>query len=183
MEIKNNHRWEATPKTNTNETLFQRFVWNLLPVLIIASIALAGCSGRSRGRAIKEAIQNVKETMDVALPDIVHPEPYKYTGGGGDCAWVPEMTSSKETLRYQVEVPLPVGDDGHERQARAVQHWIAKGGKLRTLPYPNGPPSEVDYDGGSILAFAMTTRGRTQDPKGPATFYIVATTPCVPKED
>ena len=93
------------------------------------------------------------------------------------------MNSSKETLRYQAEVPLPVGDDGRDRQARAVKHWIDKGGKLRTLPYANGPASEVDFGGGSILAFAMPTRGRTQDPHGGSTFYIVATTPCVPKED
>jgi hypothetical protein len=146
-------------------------------------IALSACLGPSRERAVKDAIQQVKETMDVALPDIAHPEPYKYMGGGGDCAWVPEMTSSKETLRYQVEVPLPEGDDGRDRQAKAVQHWIDKGGKLREVPYRQGPAAEVDYRGGSILAFALTTRRRKEDPEGMATFYIVATTPCVPKEE
>jgi hypothetical protein len=153
----------------------------LVPITVV--IVLSACLGPSRERAIKDAIQQVKETMDVAVPDVTHPEPYKYTGGGGDCAWVPEMTSSKETLRYQAEVPLPVGDDGRDRQVRAVQHWLDKGGKLRTVPYRQGPASEVDYDGGSILAFAMTTRRRKEDPEGLATFYIVATTPCVAKEE
>jgi hypothetical protein len=164
-------------------TVIRRFVWNMLLGAVITCTALTACFGPSRDRAIKEAIRNVKETMDVALPDVAHPEPYKYTGGGGDCAWVPEMTSSKETLRYQVEVPLPAGDDGIARQDRAFKHWVDKGGTIRRLSSQNEPPAEVDYRGGSILAFAMPTRGRIQDPKGPVTFYIVATTPCVPKED
>jgi hypothetical protein len=151
--------------------------------LITVVIVLSACFGPSRERAIKDAIQQVKETMDVALPDVSHPEPYKYMGGGGDCAWVPEMTSSKETIRYQAEVPLPLGDDGRGRQVRAVQYWIDKGGKLREVPYRQGPASEVDYNGGSVLMFAMTTRRRKEDPDGVATFYIVATTPCVTKEE
>jgi hypothetical protein len=151
-------------------------------VLIMAVIALSACFSPSRDRAIEDAIEQVKETMDVALPDAAHPEPYKYTGGGGDCAWVPELSSSKETLRYQVEVPLTPDDDGIDRQAKAVQHWIDKGGEVRSVPFRKGPPSEVDYRGGSILAFAMPTRGRIPDPQGPSTFYIVATTPCVSKE-
>src|SRR5258706_7064384 len=113
--------------------------FKMILVAIMAVTSLSACLVPSRERAIKDAIQNVKETMDVAVPDVVHPEPYKYTGGGGDCAWIPEITSSKETLRYQAEVPLPVGDDGRDRQARAVQHWIDKGGKLRDVPYRQGP--------------------------------------------
>ena len=154
----------------------------LLLFIVATALVNYGCFGPSRERAIKEAIQQVKETMDVALPDVPHPDPYKYTGGGGDCAWVPEMTSSKETLRYQVEVPLPAGDDGRERQTRAIQHWLDKDGKLRNVPYRNGPPSEVDYKGGSILAVAMPTRG-AKDQQNSSTFYIVATTPCVSKEE
>jgi hypothetical protein len=150
-------------------------------VLLTTIISTSGCLRPSRDRAIKDAIKQVKETMDVALPDIPHPEPYKYPDGG-DCAWVPELPSSKETLRYQVEVQLPPGDDGHDRQTRAIKHWLDKGATIRELPYSNGPPSEVEYNGGSILAFAMTARGKAQDPQGPSTFYIVATTPCVSKE-
>lgn len=150
--------------------------------LVVSVIGFTACLGPSRKGAIDTAIRQVKETMTVAVPDIEHPEPYKYEDAG-DCAWVPGLTSTKETLRYQVEVPLPVGDDGRERQARAVQHWVDKGGTIRQLPYQNGPPAEVNYKGGSILAFAMTMKGRNKDPYGPATLYIVATTPCVPKEN
>ena len=153
----------------------------IVPLAVV--IVLSACLGPSRERAIKDAIQQVKETMDVALTDMTHPEPYKYTGGGGDCAWVPELPSSKETLRYQAEIALPPGDDGRERQARAVQHWIDKGGTLRSVPYVNGPAREVDYRGGSILAFAMPTRGQKPAESTQTSFYIVATTPCVSKEE
>lgn len=164
------------------EPCFTRSAATTLTAALIAGL-LFGCSpfGPSRERAISDAISQVKETMDVALPDVPHPEPYRYQDAG-DCAWVPEMPSSKETLRYQVEVPLPVGDDGLERQAKAVRHWVDKGGEIRVLPYDTGrPPVEVNYRGGSILAFAMPTRGG-KDPNL-STFYIVATTPCIAKEE
>ncbi len=144
--------------------------------------ASCGIFGPSRERAIEDAIAQVKETMGVAIPDLKQPEPYKYEGGG-DCALVPGLSSTKEMLRYQVEIGLPAGDDGRERQARAVQHWVDKGGTIRTLPYPNGPPSEVDYKGGSITAFAMNRSGRSNETGGPTQFWIVATTPCIPKID
>jgi len=150
---------------------------------IVVACVLISCSpfGPSRQSAIDDAISQVKETMDVALPDVPHPEPYRYQDAG-DCAWVPELPSSKETLRYQVEVPLPSGDNGLERQAKAVRHWVEKGGEIRVLPYDTGrPAAEVNYRGGSILAFAMQTRGG-KDPQSFA-FYIVATTPCIPKEE
>jgi hypothetical protein len=150
--------------------------------LIIASVVFSGCFGPNREKAIENAISQVKETMDVAVPDLPHPEPYKYQDAG-DCALVPELPSSKETLRYQVQLPLLAGDDGLERQARAVQHWVDKGGTIRTLPYRNGPPNEVDYKGGSIMAFAMQRRGRSNEESGQAEFWIVATTPCIPKID
>ncbi len=144
---------------------------------------LSGCLfGPSRERAIKDAILHVKETMDVALPDVAHPEPYKYEDAG-DCAWVPELPSSKESLRYQVEVPLPDGDDGHARQERAAKHWIEKGGKLRTMPHQSVAAAEVDYDGGSILVFAMPDRRTKPGEQGRSMFYIVATTPCIAKEN
>src|SRR5262245_10302009 len=107
--------------------------------LILLSV---GCFGPSREAAIDRAVEQVEETMDVALPDLPHPEPYRYPDGG-DCAWVPGLPSDEETLRYQVEVPLPAGDDGLDRQARAVAHWVQRGGTIRGVPYPNGPPAEV----------------------------------------
>src|SRR5687767_15277015 len=101
--------------------------------------------GPSRESGIETAREQVKETMRVALPDVSHPEPYEYEDAG-DCALVPGLNSSKETLRYQAEIPLPAGDNGLERQARAVKHWIDKGGSLRKLPYDTGkPPNEVNY--------------------------------------
>lgn len=118
--------------------------------------------------------------MAIALPDLNHPEPYRYQDAG-DCALVPGMNSSKETLRYQVEVPLPYGDKGLHRQANAVKYWVDKGGTIRTLSYDTGrPPAEVSYNGGSIMAFAMPRRDRSGT-EGESTFVIVATTPCIPK--
>ncbi|MEP7149262.1 MAG: hypothetical protein ABI857_10295 [Acidobacteriota bacterium] len=157
----------------------KHLVTGILAVLLFSSCS--GPFGPSRERAIENAIAQVKETMSVAVPDLQQPEPYKYEGGG-DCALVPGLSSSKEMLRYQVEIALPAGDDGLERQARTMQHWVDKGGTIRTLPYPNGPASEVDYKGGSIMAFAMQ-RGRTKESTGPTEFLIVASTPCVPKID
>ena len=154
----------------------------VLTVSLAGFILLSGCSGPfgpSRDGAIEEAIEQVRETMEIALPDIRHPEPYRYEDAG-DCALVPGLNSSKETLRYQVEVPLPEGDDGRERQAKALKHWIDKGGEPRKLSYQT-ESHEVNYRGGSIIAFAMPTRGRKSDLPGQSSFYIVATTPCIPK--
>src|SRR5687767_13050341 len=113
--------------------------------------------GPSRESGIETAREQVKETMRVALPDIPHPEPYEYEDAG-DCALVPGLNSTKETLRYQVEVPLPDGDDGVQRQARAIQHWVDKGATIRELPHRPGPPMEVEYEGGSIMVFSTGAR-------------------------
>ncbi len=159
-----------------------------LVTVTLAALLFSSCSGPfgpSRERAIENAIAQAKETMSVAVPDLSQPEPYKYEGGG-DCALLPGLSSTKEMLRYQVEIVLPDGDDGLERQARAVQHWVDKGGTIRTLPYNNGPPNEVNYKGGSITAFAMARGQRSNESSGssgPTQFWIVATTPCVPKID
>jgi hypothetical protein len=126
-------------------------------------------------------MDQVKETMAVALPDLPHPEPEKYQSAG-DCALVPGLNSSKETLRYQVQVALPDGDDGVERQAQAIKHWVDKGAEIRNLPYKSGAPSEVKYQGGSIIAFAAPT-GARGNAYGDTSFVIVATTPCVPKAE
>ena len=156
----------------------------LITCLVLAVAACSGPFGPSRQGAIEQAIEQVKETMRVALPDVPHPEPYKYEDAG-DCALVPGLNSTKETLRYQVAVPLPAGDDGAERQARAVRHWVDKGATIRELPYRKGPPSEVNYKGGSIMAFStgsrpdMSARNRSGQPE----FWIVATTPCIPKAE
>lgn len=142
----------------------------------------AGPFGPSRKWAIETAIKQVKETMAIALPDLDHPEPYRYEDAG-DCALVPGMTSSRETLRYQVQVHLPHGDDGLDRQANAIKYWVDKGAAIRTLSYDTGrPPAEVEYNGGSILAFAMPRRDRS-GATGESSFYIVATTPCIPKQE
>jgi hypothetical protein len=119
--------------------------------------------------------------MRVAFPDLPHPEPYKYEDAG-DCALVPGLNSSKETLRYQAEITLPEGDNGIERQALAIKHWVDKGGTIRDLPYRPGPPSEVDYRGGSVMAFSTGSRPGMQRVQGREAFWIVATTPCIPKE-
>lgn len=152
------------------------------PVMLITTMLIAACFGPSREKAIENAIEQVKETMEVAFPDLPHPEPYKYQDTG-DCALVPGLSSSKETLRYQVELNLPPGDDGIQRQARAIQHWVDKGAVIRTLPYRTGPPSEVNYKGGSIVAFAMQRGERSKVAARPVDFFIVATTPCVPKSE
>ena len=155
-------------------------------VALIAALCLLSISctpfGPSRERGIQTAIEQVKETMRVALPDVTHPEPYEYEDAG-DCALVPGLNSTKESLRYQVQVPLPAGDDGVQRQARAIQHWVDKGATIRELPYRPGPPNEVNYEGGSIMAFS--TGGRPDMPRrtAHAEFWIVATTPCIPKAE
>ncbi len=120
------------------------------------NLSCAGPFGPSRETAIRDAIDQSKETMRVAVPDIDHPEPYKYSGAGS-CALAPGLNSTRETLRYQAEVPLPAGDDGAERQRRAIQHWIDKGAKPRQLPNKTSA-AEVEYQGGKIHAFAMPTR-------------------------
>jgi len=158
-----------------------------IPLITCLLLALVGCSGPfgpSRQGAIDRAIEQVKETMRVALPDVPHPDPYEYEDAG-DCALVPGLNSSKETLRYQVAVPLPPGDNGIERQARAVQYWVDKGGTIRELPYYNGPPSEVNYKGGSIMAFSTGSRPdmSARNQSGRPEFWIVATTPCIPKAE
>src|SRR5688572_1342189 len=152
-----------------------------IAVITMAS-ACSGPFGPSRERAIAAAKDQVNETMRIALPDVPHPEPYEYEDAG-DCALVPGLNSSKETLRYQVKITLAPGDDGQARQATAVQHWVGKGAQVRDLPYRSGPPAEVNYQGGSIMAFAMQQRGRSNEAVGTVEFWIVATTPCIPKAD
>ena len=143
--------------------------------IIFISVILAGCYGPDRESSIKAAIEQVKETMEIGVPELPHE-------GRGDCALVPGLNSTNETLRYQAEVPLPPGDDGVLRQARVIDHWVAKGAKIRHLSYKTGPPNEVEYRGGRIMAFAMTLRGSARaGESAPYGFYIVATTPCVPK--
>lgn len=159
------------------------FQWQVAGAAMIANIALTACiTSTGRERATKNAIEAVKETMAVAVPELTHPEPYLYTGGGGDCAWVPGWNSSNEILSYQAELTLPAGDDGVDRQARAIKHWTDKGAEIRELPHRTGPPSEVVYGGGRIVVFAMRERGRIQDPNAPAAFYVSVSTPCVPKD-
>ena len=152
--------------------------------LSAAVIALSICGACSlvvsREDAIGRAVDQVRESMRVGMPDLPHPTPYEYQDRG-DCAWVPGLNSTKETLTYQVEVPLPLGDNGLERQARVVRHWTNKGAAVRDLPYRNGPPAEVEYRGGRIMAFPLLRHGRGRGSDDSFTFHILATTPCVLK--
>ena len=150
--------------------------------LLASLVMFAACFTPSREKAIDSAIEQVKETMRVALPDVAHPEPYKYQDAG-DCALVPGLNSSRESLRYQAEIKLPPGDNGVARQEKAIQHWVDKGATVRTLSYRPGPPNEVDYKGGRIMAFAMQLPGRMKEPTDSAEFWIVVTTPCISKVD
>lgn len=151
--------------------------------LITAFAFCTACSIHlTREDAIERAIDQAKETMRVAIPDVPHPEPQKYEDSG-DCAWVPGLNSTKETLRYQARILLPPGDDGLERQARAIKYWTEKGATVRDLPYRTGPPAEVEYRGGRIMAFTLPgyLRGGTSD--GNFTFHVSVTTPCIPKAE
>jgi hypothetical protein len=157
-----------------------------LAALITMFAFFAFCSACSvlltREEAIERAVDQVKETMRVAIPDMPHPEPHKYEDSG-DCAWVPGLNSTKETLRFQAKVLLPPGDNGLERQANALQYWIEKGATVRDLPHRTGPPAEVEYRGGRIMAFPLPGHLRGGTPDGNFTFHVSATTPCIPKAE
>lgn len=170
----------ATTKTISGET--QSFLSLNISILLIAvSIVAIGCGSPSRETAIKQAIDNVKETMAIALPDLPHPEPFQHSGKS-ECSFVPGMPSSTEALIFQVETQLPPGDDGLVRQAKALQHWVDKGGEFRSLPHLPGPPNEVNYDGSSIMVFALVGREvMARNGSGPITFHIQVKTPCVKK--
>lgn len=151
-------------------------------VMLFAAIGGAACGfSPSREEIVKEAIAQVRETMTIALPDMPHPEPVRGPRNS-DCSLVPGMVSHNEMLTYEIEVPLPAGDDGRIRQKNAIQYWVDKGAAIRVLPYDNGPPNEVNYRGGSISAFPLETRRGESGPGGPIRFIVFAKTPCIAKE-
>lgn len=149
---------------------------------LAAAVVLTACVlDRDRERAIKKAVEHVKETMSAAAPEMAHPEPY-FSGASGQCS-LPGWSSSKEKLRYQAEVPLSAGDDGLARQARALRYWLDKGGELYQTSTGDIPPQQVDHEGGSISVYVSLASDRLEGPHAARILNIVATTRCVPKEE